>query len=154
MDNRGTAKIYIIGSLRNSEVLDMAASLRDIGYDVFDDFMAAGPNADDHWRDYEKQRGHNFKQALKGYAARHVFEYDRQHLDESDMGVVLWPAGKSCHIEAGYLIGQGKPVYLVYGEDPERFDVMACFFTDIFETKEELVETLANESISQTAPER
>jgi hypothetical protein len=129
-------KVYLIGSLRNVEVPNTAKFIREVvGCEVFDDWFAAGPEADDYWQKYEKEkRGHTFAEALAGYAAQHVYQYDKSHLDSSHVGVLMLPAGKSGHLEAGYLIGQGKPVYII-GEEPERYDVMynfaRGFFTDL-----------------------
>src|SRR3990172_601026 len=117
--------IYLIGSLRNPEVPKLAAALRAAGHEVFDDWYAAGPEADDYWQRYEQdERGHSYIEALAGYAASHVFEYDRKHLDRCNTGVLLMPAGKSSHLELGYMIGQGKPGFIVLPSEPERFDVM------------------------------
>lgn len=131
-------KIYLIGSLRNPVVPELAARLRTEGHDVFDDWYAAGPRADDHWAAYEQARGHSFAQALQGHAATHVFEYDRSHLDSSEAGVLLLPAGKSGHLEAGYLIGQHKPVFILMQGEPERFDVMYRFAAGVFTNEEDL----------------
>ncbi len=131
--------IYLIGSLRNPRVPEVAKLLRGHGYDVFDDWYAAGPNADDHWRDYERERGHDLVTALDGYAARHVFEYDRSHLDRCHTGVLLLPAGKSGHLELGYLIGQGKPGYIVLDGDPDRYDVMYGFADAVYRTVEDML---------------
>lgn len=137
-------KLYLIGSLRNPEVPALAEKLRTLKLDVFDDWYAAGPEADDYWRDYEKQRGHTFQTALAGRAAQHVYEYDRLHLDTSDLAVLLLPAGKSGHLEAGYMIGQGKPVYILLDGDPDRFDVMYNFATAVCTSQEQLLERLRN----------
>lgn len=134
--------IYLIGSLRNPEIPTIAAVLRSAGHEVFDDWYAAGPNADDHWRDYEINRGHSFIQALDGYAAGHVFEFDKQHLDRSDAGVLVLPAGKSGHLELGYLLGQGKQGYIVLDKQPDRFDVMYKFATRVVPSVSELLEWL------------
>ena len=37
------------------------------------------------------------------------------------------PAGKSGHLELGYMIGQGKPCFVFFEEEPERWDVMHQF---------------------------
>jgi hypothetical protein len=100
-------KIYLIGSLRNPEVPKVAKQIRELGFDVFDDWYAAGPHADDHWRDYEKARGHSYIEGLKGYAAKHVYEFDLKHLLECDIAVLLMPAGKSAHLELGFVLGIG-----------------------------------------------
>ncbi len=123
--------IYLIGSLRNKRVTEVACYLRAIGFDVFDDWMAAGPEADDYWMKYELERGHTYAEALQGFAARHVYEFDKFHLDRCDIGVLVLPAGKSGHLELGYLIGTGKPGFICLdmgvNPPPERFDVMYQF---------------------------
>lgn len=135
-------KIYLIGSLRNPQVPKLANELRNLGYTVFDDWFAAGEIADDAWRDYEQDRGHNFREALKGYAANHVFDFDMHHLNESTIGILLLPAGKSGHLELGYLIGRGCKSYIVYPEEPERFDVMYLMADAVFGSEAELLEYL------------
>ena len=120
-------KLYLIGSLRNPQVPIVATQLRVAGYEVFDDWMAAGPEADDWWQKYETDRGHDFKAALQGHAAHHVYEFDKAHLDSSDACVLLLPAGKSGHLEFGYMMGKGKPGWILMDGDPERFDVMYQF---------------------------
>lgn len=119
--------LYLIGSLRNPEVPRIAQAIRAVGYDVFDDWYAAGPEADDYWQKYETERGHDYPTALQGHAARHVFDYDRSHLERCDVGVLALPAGRSGHIELGFMAGKGKETYILLEGDPDRFDVMYKF---------------------------
>lgn len=136
-------RIYLIGSLRNPAVPAIAWQLRQAGHEVFDDWFAAGPEADDWWQRYEqKNRGHTFSEALKGHAAQHVFHHDKRHLDRCDTAVLVLPAGKSGHLELGYMIGQGKPGYILLDKEPERYDVMYCFATGVFTDIGRLVEEL------------
>lgn len=134
--------IYLIGSLRNPVVGDIAKKLRDKGYEVFDEWRAAGENADDCWRDYEKARGHDYQTALRGYAADHVFKFDKYHLDRADGAVLVMPAGKSCHLELGYIIGSKRPGFILLDQDPERFDVMYLFATAICKNMDELLDEM------------
>jgi hypothetical protein len=134
--------LYLIGSLRNPEIPAIGKALRQAGHEVFDDWYAGGPTADDCWKEYEQARGRTFVQALEGYAARHVFDYDRHHLDRADGGVLVLPAGKSGHLELGYLAGQGKPTYVLLDGEPDRWDVMYGFMNGVFATLDELVEEL------------
>lgn len=131
-------RIYLIGSLRNPEIPALAARMRENGHEVFDDWFAAGPEADDYWQKYEQSRGHTYAQGLAGYAANHVFEFDKHHLDRAHAGVLLLPAGKSGHLELGYLIGQGKPCYILLPKEPERWDVMYRFATGVFTEEADL----------------
>lgn len=135
----GGQLIYLIGSLRNPQVPIVAAQLRAAGYDVFDDWYAAGEKADDAWRDYEKARGHRLKEALEGKAARHVFEFDKTWLRQADVVVLMTPAGKSGHLELGWALGQGKPGFILLDNDPDRYDVMYAFATGVAETMDQLL---------------
>jgi len=134
--------IYLIGSLRNSKIPFIAKELRKLGYEVFDDWFSPGPHADDFWRKYEKIRGSNYKQALNNYAAKHIFEFDKFHLDRCNIGILIMPAGKSCHLEAGYMIGQGKKVYILFDKELKRWDIMVQFATDIFFNIKDLIKEL------------
>jgi nucleoside 2-deoxyribosyltransferase len=137
------AKIYLIGSLRNPRVTEVAKKLRTAGHEVFDDWMAAGPEADDYWQKYEQDKGHNYKEALAGFSANHVYHYDKSHLDRNEMAVLVLPAGKSGHLELGYMIGSGKPGYILFDEKmPERWDVMYLFASEVFFTLDSLIEKL------------
>jgi hypothetical protein len=134
-------KLYLIGSLRNPAIPVIASALRNAGFDVFDDWYAAGPNADDCWRDYEKFRGHSFTEALQGYAAQHVFQFDLHHLKTADLVVLALPAGKSGHMELGWALGRGTPGYIIL-DSPERWDCMYAFATDVYGSVEDFIESV------------
>ncbi len=138
--------IYLIGSLRNENVPLLANRIREAvpGLEVFDDWYSPGPRADDHWKEYEVGKGHTYKEALQGWAAKHVFEFDKYHLDRCDGALLLLPAGKSCHLEAGYVAGRGKPLFVLM-DDPERFDVMYQFAKEVCFNEQELFQALNNE---------
>jgi hypothetical protein len=125
-------KVYVIGSLRSDRASSLANYLREwiAGVEFFDDWQAAGPGADDSWRDYERTRGRTFKEALAGHAAKHVFGFDKAHLDSSDACILCLPAGKSAHLEAGYMIGKGVPTYIFLDDTVDRWDVMYQFAND------------------------
>ena len=118
--------IYLVGSLRNPQIPLIGNELRSRGFSVFDDWFAGGPEADDSWKDYEETRGRSYTSALDGFAAKHVFEYDKYHLDRASAGLMVLPAGKSGHLELGYLIGQGKPGFILL-DTVDRWDVMYQF---------------------------
>lgn len=134
--------IYVIGSMRNPLVIDVAAQLRHVGFDVFDDWYAPGPEADDFWQSYAKHRGQTYKEALSDYHARHVFEFDKFHLDRAEVAVLVMPAGRSAHIELGYMVGQGKKAYVLFDTEPERYDIMYNFATGVCFSVPELLTTI------------
>ena len=134
--------IYLIGSLKNPEIPKIANRLREaLKVEVFDDWFAAGPEADDKWRDYEIGRERSFMEALSGLAARHVFEFDKRHLEHASSVVLALPAGKSGHLELGWALGRGVPGFVLL-DSPERWDVMYQFATGVFTNLEELIDHL------------
>lgn len=135
-------QIYLIGSLRNPEVPKVGDEIRRLGINVFDDWFAGGPIADDSWQDYEKGRGRSYRQALHGPAARNVFDFDHRNLLASDAAILVLPAGKSGHLELGYMSGKGKYTAILFPEEPERWDVMYQFANDVWFSKEEMLEAL------------
>lgn len=134
--------IYLVGSLRNPAIPNVANDLRQQGWDVFDDWYAAGPEADDYWQRYEKQRGRTYAEALEGYAANHVARYDQSHLDRCSAGLLVLPAGRSGHLELGYVLGQKKPGYILLAGEPDRFDAMYRLATRVFTTHAEMLAEL------------
>ena len=96
-------------------------------YDVFDQWITPGPDADQYLFEYSKKRGWNYKEALTCDAARNNFDFDKKHIDSADIVVMVMPAGKSAHLELGYSIGIGKEAHILFDKEPERFDLMYNF---------------------------
>lgn len=137
--------IYLIGSLRGQRVPEVAQDLRELGYAVFDDWYAVGPEADDYWRTYEKNKGNTYLQGLAGAAAINVYNFDKRHLDAATCAVLVAPAGKSAHLELGYILGSGKRGFILLDEEePERWDIMYKFATGITHTISELAAWLGS----------
>lgn len=135
-------KVYLIGSLRNAAIPVLGARLRRLGFEVFDDWHGSGPEADDYWQKYEQTRGRPYSQALYGYAATTIFEFDQTHLDDCDIAVLIAPAGKSGHMELGYVAGHGKRTYVFMEGEPERWDVMYRMATKVCFSYRELISEL------------
>ena len=120
--------IYLIGSLRNKDLPVLGNELRAKGFDIFDDWHSAGPEADDYWQAYEKARGRSYGEALKGAHAVDVFNFDKRHLLLSEAAVLVMPAGKSAHLELGWVAGRGILTFVYFPDgEPERYDVMYQF---------------------------
>jgi hypothetical protein len=127
--DRSKPVIYVIGSLRNDQIVPVANSIRELGIEVVDNWFAAGKIADDAWRDYSKARGRTYAEALESREANHVYYFDKAYIALSDAVVLVYPAGKSAHLEFGWAIGQGKRGYVLLDDTPDRFDVMLQFAT-------------------------
>jgi hypothetical protein len=124
--------------------------MRNVGLEVFDDWFAAGPEADDYWQRYEESKGKSYGEALQGYAARNVFEFDRRHLERCNTVVLVLPAGKSGHLEFGWSLGRRKIGYVLFDKAPERWDVMYQFADGVFFNPEPLIEQLRKDHIEDT----
>ena len=134
--------IYLIGSLRNPEIPAIGNRIREEGFEVFDEWHSAGPEADDYFKAYHIERNITYDQALKGYAAQHVFNFDKRHLDRADMAILVMPAGRSGHLELGYMAGKGKPTFVLLEEGNDRWDLMLQFANGVFFNVKELIEEL------------
>jgi len=130
--------IYLIGSMRNPRIPLIANELRKEGFDIFDDWYSPGKNADDDWQAYEQARGRTYREALAGHHAGEVFSFDYEHLSRADTAILALPAGKSAHLELGWIIGKDKPGYILMPGEPERFDIMYRFATGVTSNLEEL----------------
>lgn len=146
--------IYLIGSLRNKKIPKIGTKLRKAGFDVFDDWWGAGERADDAWKEYESIRGRSYREALKGDAAETIFNFDLDHLKRASAGVLVYPAGKSGHIEFGWVC-RNVPGYILLPGEPkkDRWDLMLKFATysggDIVYSVEELVEKIGERSLAR-----
>ena len=133
--------IYVIGSMRNPRVPIVAQALRDIGWDAFDEWYSAGPEADDKWQEYERARGRSYREAAAGYHARNAFSLDRFHLERCDCAVLVMPAGRSAHNEIGFVEGRNKQAFILLDGEPERYDIMPPnFASGVFVSLEEMIE--------------
>jgi len=148
--------VYIIGSLKNWKVIELSNHLRKQfpGVEMFDSWISPGPEADDYWKKYSKMKGLTYKQALKDWSATHIFEFDKFHLDRSDVVVMHMPCGKSGHLELGYAIGQGKIGYVLFDEKPDNkviYKLPRRIFTDVKELVKELhTEKKVEKAISES----
>lgn len=131
--------VYLIGSLRNPKVQEVAKRMRAEGFDVFDDWQAAGPEADDYWKSYEEAKGNTYEEALAGYAAQHVYGYDKHHLERCNVVVLMLPAGRSGHLELGFGIGRGKPGFILLDDEHSRWDVMYAFADGVYRALDDLI---------------
>lgn len=139
--------VYLIGSLKNRKIIELANKIRSLGYDVFDDWIGPGEEADDKFDEYRKRRGLNYPDALNSFAAKHIFNFDKSHLNRADIVILVMPAGKSGHLELGYSIGKGKTGYILMDKEPERVDIMHSFANEVFMREQDLLDRLVSPPI-------
>lgn len=135
-------KIYLAGGLVNPEIVVCTKLLQEAGHIPFSEWYTPGPEADVRWRDYELSIGFSYREALKRPSAQNTFNFDKRHIDDSDVMLMILPCGKSAHLELGYMIGTGKPAHILMPEEPERWDVMYNFATAVHYNIQEFIDAL------------
>lgn len=140
-------RIYIASSWKNAGlVANLASLLRLWGYQVY--------------AFCEEERGHfvfdardwqgkdlskmTAREMYHHPAATKAFEVDKAGCDWAETVLLLNPAGRSSHLEAGYAVGQGKHLIVIGEPHPGEFDVMYGFADDVVETPEDLHSALIN----------
>ncbi len=119
--------IYLASSWRNPHQPTVLAALRDAGFLVYD-FKNPGEGhrgfswseIDPEWRSWTPR---DWREALAHPIAQRGYSLDRAGMDGADVCVLLLPSGRSAHLEAGYMAGQGKPGFTLALE-PVEADLM------------------------------
>jgi hypothetical protein len=142
-------KIYIASSWKMEDVLrDLAALLREAGFEVDCFCDSSSGRFVFHWSELvEKEEDLKTIDAinfLKDWRTKKACDEDKKWLDWADACILVLPAGRSAHLEAGYEKGQGKKLF-IYGDFiPGEFDVMYGFSDGLFRWHEinQLIEVL------------
>ena len=127
------SRIYISSSWSNPYQPDLVKDLRDRGHLVYDFRHPQGRHDRSVWDEIgvtEKLfhdsltgevglSGGQLDEALRNDAARRRFDEHLAAMQDADTCVLLLPCGRSSHIEAGYMAGLGKRVF-VFGS---QFDI-------------------------------
>jgi hypothetical protein len=147
-------KLYVASSWRNPQQAAIVADLRLLGHLVYD-FRHPHPGNDGFsWRsidhDWQRWTPAEWRAALSHPIAKAGFAFDKFALEEAEACVLVLPCGRSAHLEAGYMAGQGKQV-LTLALDPCEPELMAllggppvnicCTLDELFERVERLKET-------------
>lgn len=137
-------KIYVASSWRNKYHAGVIDRLRqDKDHDVFD-YRATGvcfhwSDIDPNWQQWTCQQyidGLQHPIAVKG------FHRDLLGMEKADACVLVLPSGNSAHTEAGWMQGQGKPVFVFMPEAGEPELMRAIFIGGIYTTIESLLVAL------------
>lgn len=121
-------RIYVATSWKNDLYPSVVLELRSHGHLVYD-FRDA--NRAFNWSQIDPAwdqsnpvlSAEDLQRARSSREANVAYAHDKGALDWCDAGVVVMPCGRSAHLEAGYLIGQGKPVFILLANG-ERPDLM------------------------------
>jgi hypothetical protein len=146
-------KLYVASSWRNPYQQNTVALLRSAGHEVYD-FMH--PPGGDHlgfsWaevdEDWQRWNAAKYLDAIEHPIAVAGFDSDFSAMQWADAGVLVLPCGRSAHLEAGWFVGAGKPLWIVLdeaefpapgGSNPELMYRMA---TGLVQSASELLDAL------------
>jgi len=141
-------KIYVAGSFANAEKIRMIAHrLREAGLTCYV-FCDKGEPTEALSRQLRQNYDTSLLKpntALRMDTVRAIGKLNMTALDECDGAVVVLPSGKSAHMEAGYMIGKGRPVWIYGPMTRGEFDAMYVMVNGIYDEHEfkELVEQIA-----------
>ena len=133
-------EFYIAGRMRNKEkileICDMLEELQ-ISYYCFLKNEQSHEKAGLDVNEKPEELASKFENmALSSYAVQTIFNADMEGEKRSKNFLLVLPAGKSAHIEAGIAYGLGKKCYAIGEYDVT--DSLYLIFDKIFEDKEDL----------------
>jgi len=130
-------KIYIASSWKNEfQVKALAKMLRNDGHEV-DAFCEKHKGRYVfHFSELGDMTFINAITFLQDERSQKAFKEDKKWIDWAETIILLLPAGKSSHLEAGYAKGQGKKLYIVGSFPDGEFDVMYGFADGLIKIEE------------------
>lgn len=140
-ENKPHYDFFVSGKWRNRDnVLDLAQKIRKKGYFVYCFLEAV--HSIYRVKDDPEQSMKSFEQLdwRSDSYVREVFKNDMAGEKASDTLVMLLPAGKSCHIEAGVAHGLGKKCILI-GKQKEA-ESLYLIFDENYNSVEKFLESI------------
>jgi nucleoside 2-deoxyribosyltransferase len=142
------SRIYLASSWHCPTQPEVLAALRTAGHDVYDFRNPAPGDSGFSWRRAgDVSAPAPYMETLKSDVARRGFRLDKAAMGWADICVLLLPCGRSAHLEAGYMAGEGKRVFVLLSEDKFEPELMYLLCTAITDNLVELLRLLrADES--------
>ena len=140
-----TCDFFVAGRYRNNkEVLRLNSSIQNAGYSTYCFLESRASTEHLGPADGDGEAAMKIFEARDDWrndpAVREVFESDMKAEREANTFVLLLPAGKSCHIEAGVAYGLGKKL-VVIGEQKET-ESLYLIFDEMYPTIEDFINSL------------
>ncbi len=140
--------IYTASSWKNPFYSDIVRQLKEAGHQVYDFRSAISSEGADiafNWDQidpqWERWTDQQFIEGLSHPLAANAFRSDYNGMRSSDVCVLVLPCGKSAHIEAGYMKGMGKKLYILMSEN-DRPELTYLIADGIFRSVNQLLEAL------------
>lgn len=145
--------IYVASSWRNTYQPDVVRKLREWGFQVYDfhhphgddngfDFSDVAMNG--NWRNWDLAK---FLLALEHPKAIEGFNSNMMGILKSNACVLVLPSGRCAHLEAGFIRGRGKRLFIYSPEkcEPDLMYKMAMVSSNLEDAKEFLMNCLVED---------
>jgi hypothetical protein len=110
-------RIYVASSWRNTYQPYVVGALRKAGHEVYDFRHPTPDNNGFAWSDVGvaalAEWAEPYRKALMHPIAETGFFLDFEAMQWADTCVLVLPCGRSAHLEAGWFVGAGKPLYIL-----------------------------------------
>jgi hypothetical protein len=146
-------KIYVASSWKNRYQPIVIMNLRYAGHDVYDFRNPTVGSHGFHWYDAGLTKedrvlgcsAESITSAINHPIATLGFNFDSEGMTWAEACLLLLPSGRSAHLEAGYMAGQGKRVFVLspLGELCEPELMYLLFTKKIFCTIDQVIDALA-----------
>ena len=148
------ARIYISSSWRNDVHQKLVALLRENGHKVYDFQHPAGRNDRNVWEGVSSSlhlstayyqgilTGDDYDRMLEEKDVRDRFSDHFNAMRDADTCVLLLPCERSSHVEAGYMAGVGKRVFVYDTSVHVKPELMYLIFDGYFHCEADLLEAL------------
>ncbi len=148
------SRIYIASSWKNKFQQQLVEELRKRGHKVYDFKHPNGRNDVPVWESvsvtqnlrsaYVEKclKGKDFKRMLLDRQSIKRFEEHFAAMQDADTCILLLPAGRSSHIEAGHMNGMGKRVFVMDTSKEVTPELMYLALDDYFFDFEELYQAV------------
>lgn len=146
-------KIYVASSWRNTHYDGVVRHLTSHGLKVWNwrnpptggngfRWQDTGVGEVLHYQHGDKIDTPAWRNLLHSSVAQQGFASDLAGMNWCDVGVLLHPAGRSAHLEAGWLAGRGKVVHVLAPEKTEPDLMVLALNGEICETLPQLMHAL------------
>ena len=139
-------RIYTASSWRNKYYEGVVKRLKEEGFEVYDfrnAISTEGQKLAFDWKqidpDWEKWNIERYLNVLEcNELSQNAFESDFRGMEEADICLLILPCGKSSHLEAGYMKGMGKTLY-IYMPELERAELTYKLANFIYKDLDQLI---------------
>lgn len=148
------SRIYISSSWRNETHQKLVTLLREKGHKVYDFQHPGGRNDRNVWEGVSASlhlsnayhqgilTGDDYDKMLVEKEVRDRFNDHFNAMSDADTCVLLLPCERSSHVEAGYMAGVGKRVFVYDTSVYVKPELMYLIFDDYFHNEADLLEAL------------